>query len=46
MSERLQEVFDTTRADYECKWDDLEIFIQYGILDDEKFAEKAENCML
>ena len=31
----------TMRADYEAKWDDLKIFIQYGILTDEKFAEKA-----
>ncbi len=32
--------------DYESKWDDLKIFIQYGILTDEKFAEKAQNFML
>ena len=34
------------RADYEQKWDDLKIFIQYGILTDEKFAEKAQDFML
>ena len=34
------------RADYEAKWDDLKIFIQYGILTDEKFAEKAREFML
>ena len=34
------------RADYEQKWDDLKIFIQYGILTDEKFAEKAQEFML
>ena len=34
------------RADYEQKWDDLKVFIQYGILTDEKFAEKAQDFML
>ena len=34
------------RSDYESKWDDLKIFIQYGILTDEKFAEKAAEIML
>ena len=34
------------RPDYEAKWDDLKIFIQYGILTDEKFAEKAHGFML
>ncbi|MBR2013834.1 MAG: molecular chaperone HtpG, partial [Alistipes sp.] len=31
---------------YEQKWDDLKVFIQYGILTDEKFAEKAQDFML
>jgi molecular chaperone HtpG len=34
------------RPDYEAKWDDLKIFIQYGILTDEKFAEKATSFIL
>ena len=34
------------RPDYEQKWDDLKVFIQYGILTDEKFAEKAADIML
>ncbi len=46
VADRLQELFSTMRTDYEAKWDDLKIFIQYGILTDEKFAEKAENFML
>ncbi len=46
VADRLQELFSTMRADYEAKWDDLKIFIQYGILTDEKFAEKAANFML
>ncbi|MBR6720780.1 MAG: molecular chaperone HtpG [Alistipes sp.] len=46
VADRLQELFNTMRSDYEEKWDDLKIFIQYGILTDEKFAEKAQGFML
>ncbi len=46
VADRLQELFNTMRADYEGKWDDLKIFIQYGILTDEKFSEKAQSFML
>ena len=46
VADRLQELFNTMRPDYEAKWDDLKIFIQYGILTDEKFAEKAHGFML
>ena len=46
VADRLQELFNTMRPDYEGKWDDLKIFIQYGMLTDEKFAEKAANFML
>lgn len=46
VADRLQELFTTMRADYEAKWDDLKIFIQYDILTDEKFAEKANDFML
>ena len=46
VADRLQELFNTMREDYEKKWDDLKIFIQYGVLTDEKFAEKASSFML
>ncbi|MBE6194106.1 MAG: molecular chaperone HtpG [Rikenellaceae bacterium] len=46
VAERLNELFTSMRAEYEQKWDDLKIFIQYGLLTDEKFAEKAAQCML
>ena len=46
VADRLKELFSTMREDYEKKWDDLKIFIQYGILTDEKFAEKAQDFML
>ncbi|MBR2326829.1 MAG: molecular chaperone HtpG [Alistipes sp.] len=46
VADRLGELFTTMREEYEKKWDDLKIFIQYGILTDEKFAEKAAGYML
>ena len=46
VADRLKELFTTMRAEYEQKWDDLKVFIQYGILTDEKFAEKAQDFML
>ncbi len=41
VADRLQELFNNSREDFEKKWDDLKVFIQYGIVTDEKFAEKA-----
>ncbi len=46
VADRLAELFNTMRSDYESKWDDLKIFIEYGTLTDEKFADKAEAFML
>ncbi len=46
VADRLQELFNTMRPDYESKWDDLKIFIEYGIVTDEKFAEKAQGFTL
>ncbi|MBQ0080190.1 MAG: molecular chaperone HtpG [Alistipes sp.] len=44
--DRLVELFKQNRDEYTKKWDDLKIFIQYGILSDEKFAEKAPQFTL
>lgn len=46
VADRLQDIFKQERADYEAKWDDLKIFIVYGMLTDEKFAERAEKFAL
>lgn len=46
VADRLQELFTTMRADYEAKWDDLKVFIEYGTITDEKFAEKSGEFML
>ena len=46
VGDRLQELFNTMRPEFESKWDDLRVFIEYGILTDEKFAEKAQGFTL
>lgn len=43
---RLEEIFTSDRADYEAKWDDIKIFIEYGMLTDEKFCEAAMKFVL
>ena len=46
VSERLQEIFNSDRKQFEEKWDDLKIFIEYGMLSDEKFYERAQKFVL
>ncbi len=46
VSERLQEIFNGDRKQFEEKWDDLKIFIEYGMLSDEKFYERAQKFVL
>ncbi len=46
VADRLAEIFKNDREQFEQKWDNLKIFIQYGMLSDEKFYEKAEKFAL
>lgn len=46
VADSLTDIFKTQREEYEKKWDDLKIFIQYGMLTDEKFAERANSIFL
>lgn len=46
VADSLSDIFKNKREEYEKKWDDLKIFIQYGILTDEKFAERATPIFL
>lgn len=46
VADRLQELFKEDRAQFEAKWDDLKIFVEYGELTDEKFFERAEKFTL
>jgi len=41
VADKLEELFKKERPDFEKKWDDIKIFVQYGMISDEKFYEKA-----
>ena len=46
VADRLEEIFKNDRSQYEEKWDSLKLFIQYGMLSDEKFYERAAKFAL
>ena len=46
VSARLEEIFKADRAEYENKWDDIKIFIEYGMLTDQKFCDAAMKFTL
>ncbi|MCF2564386.1 molecular chaperone HtpG [Prevotella brevis] len=46
VSDRLQAIFKEDRKGYEEKWDDLKLFINYGMLSDENFYDRAKDFAL
>ena len=46
VADRLEEIFKEQRQQLEEKWDNLKLFIEYGMLSDEKFCERAMNFAL
>ncbi len=46
VADKLEEIFKKERTDFEAKWDDIRIFVQYGMISDEKFYEKAVKFAL
>lgn len=46
VAERLNDLFNTDRDDFEKKWDDLKLFIDYGMISEEKFYERASKFAL
>lgn len=46
VADRLNDLFKNSRDDFEKKWDDLKLFIQYGMLTNEKFYDLAKNFFL
>ena len=46
VADRLAGIFKSDRADYEKKWDDLKIFINFGMLTDESFYDRAKDFAL
>lgn len=47
VADKLEDIFKNNREDFEKKWDDIRIFIEYGIISEPKFWERAEKfCLL
>jgi len=46
VADRLEEIFKNDRPQFEEKWESLKIFVEYGMITDEKFAERAMKFVL
>lgn len=47
VADRLEEIFKNDRSQFEDKWDSLKLFVEYGMLTDEKFYDRAQKfCLL
>lgn len=46
VADKLNDMFKKDRKDFESKWEDLQVFVQYGSLAEEKFAEKSKSFSL
>merc|ERR1712070_146805 len=46
VADKLAQMFKKDRKDFEQKWDDVKVFIEYGMLTEEKFFEKANDFAL
>lgn len=46
VADKLDEIYKNDREEYNKKWDDLKIFIEYGMLSDEKFYQRAEKIYM
>ncbi|MEA3447217.1 MAG: molecular chaperone HtpG [Bacteroidota bacterium] len=46
VADKLQEIFKTNRKEFEEKWNDMKVFIEYGMLTEEKFYDRAKDFVL
>ena len=47
VADRLEELFKENRQDFEAKWDDIKVFIEYGIISEQNFFDRAKKfCLL
>ncbi len=46
VADKLNSMFKKDRKDFEAKWDDIRVFIEYGMLTDEKFYDKSSKFSL
>ncbi len=46
VADKLYDIFKNNRSEFEKKWDDIKLFIEYGMMTEEKFHEKGEKFTL
>jgi molecular chaperone HtpG len=46
VADKLEEIYKKDRADFESKWEDIKIFVEYGMLSEDKFYDKAQKFAL
>ncbi len=46
VADKLEELFKNERENFESKWDDIKIFIEYGMISEDKFRERAKKFAL
>jgi len=46
VADKLEEIYKNDREEFEKKWDDIKVFIEYGMISEEKFFERAEKFAL
>jgi molecular chaperone HtpG len=46
VADKLNDLFKKDRKDFETKWDDINIFVKYGMVSDEKFYDRAKDFSL
>ena len=46
VADKLEELFKKDRADFEAKWEDIKVFVEYGMLSEDKFFERAKKFVL
>merc|ERR1711991_1314119 len=46
VADKLEELYKNDREGFEAKWDDIKVFIQYGMISEQKFYDRAEKFSL
>ncbi len=46
VADKLKELYNTDREQYEAKWEDIGVFIKYGMISDEKFYDRVKDIVL
>lgn len=46
VADKLNELFNNDRADFESKWDQIELFVKFGMISEDKFYDRAKNYAL